>query len=217
MTSRERVVTSLNHRTPDHIPVDFSGHRSSGIAGIAYARLRDYLGLPNRPIRIYDPIQQIAIVDEDVLDLFKIDTIELGRGFALEDKDWRDWVLPDGTPCQLPAWIRPERDGKRWVIRSRSGRVIAQMPGEALYFEQTYHPFAQGEPDPTRIREAQDECMWTSMDSPLARSPPARAAANGSSPAPGGFGNRQTGPSSDSLVVISSRWASSSTGTTTSL
>ncbi|HEX9007585.1 MAG TPA: uroporphyrinogen decarboxylase family protein, partial [Bacteroidota bacterium] len=151
---------------PDRVPIDFSGHRSSGIAGIAYAKLRRHLGLPERPIRIYDPIQQIAIVDQDVLDLFRVDTIELGRGFALDDTDWHDWVLPDGTPCQLPVWIRPERDGKRWIIRSASGRVLAQMPEGALYFEQTYHPFAEGEADPTRIREAQQECMWTTMDSP---------------------------------------------------
>ncbi|HEX9007398.1 MAG TPA: methyltransferase, partial [Bacteroidota bacterium] len=145
MTSRERVLASLNHRTPDRVPIDFSGHRSSGIAGIAYAKLRRYLGLPERPIRIYDPIQQIAIVDQDVLDLFRVDTIELGRGFALDDTDWHDWVLPDGTPCQIPVWIRPERDGGRWIIRSAGGRVLAQMPEGALYFEQTYHPFAEGE------------------------------------------------------------------------
>ena len=46
MTSRERVLASLNHQQPDRVPIDLSGHRSSGIAAIAYARLRDHLGLP---------------------------------------------------------------------------------------------------------------------------------------------------------------------------
>jgi len=27
------------------VPIDFSGHRSSGIAAIAYAKLREHLGL----------------------------------------------------------------------------------------------------------------------------------------------------------------------------
>lgn len=166
MTPRERVVTSLNHRSPDRVPIDFSGHRSSGIAAIAYARLRDYLQLPKRPIRVYDPVQQLAIVDDDVLDRFGVDTIELGRGFANEDRYWKDWVLPDGTPCQLPAWLNPERDGARWILRSKSGRVIAQMPDGALYFEQTFYPFADGTPDHKRILEALDESMWTSVASP---------------------------------------------------
>src|SRR5258707_11458399 len=96
MTPRERVLTSLNHQEPDRVPIDLSGHRSSGIAAMAYARLRDFLGLPRRVPRVYDPVQQLAIVDEDVLRRFGVDTIELGRAFALEDKYWADWVLPDG-------------------------------------------------------------------------------------------------------------------------
>ena len=95
MTSRERVLASLNHVEPDRIPVDLSGHRSSGIAAVAYARLRRHLGFQQKPVRVYDPVQQLAIVDEDVLQRFQVDTIELGRAFALEDRWWADWVLPD--------------------------------------------------------------------------------------------------------------------------
>ena len=167
MTSRQRILQALNHQEPDRVPVDLAGHRSSGIAAMAYARLRKFLRLPQRPIRVYDPVQQLAIVDEDVLDLLGVDTIELGRGFALEDKWWADWTLPDGTPCQMPVWALPERDGNGWVIRSKvSGRVIAAMPAGAIYFEQTFYPFADGDDDPRRIREVFPECMWTAIASP---------------------------------------------------
>jgi len=165
MNSRERVLAALNHREPDRVPVDFSGHRSSGIAAIAYAQLRRHLGLEDRPVRVYDPIQQLAIVDEDVRQRFGVDTVELGRGFALDDKDWADWTLPDGTPCQMPIWALPERDGSRWVIRSSSGRVIAAMPDGALYFEQTYWPFLDKE-DLDMIPEAMGESMWCAVGSP---------------------------------------------------
>jgi uroporphyrinogen decarboxylase len=166
MIPRERVLSALNYQPPDRVPIDFSGHRSSGIHAIAYARLRDHLGLPQRPIRVYDPIQQMAVVDADVLDLFRVDTIELGRAFATEDRWWHDWVLPDGTPCQLPVWVKPERDGARWVLRSPDGKVIAQMPDGALYFEQTYYPFVDGPADHSRLAEAFDESMWTGIASP---------------------------------------------------
>ena len=79
ITSRERVLEALEHRQTARVPVDFSGHRSSGIAAIAYPKLRKYLGLSPKPIRVYDVIQQLAIVDEDVLDRFGVDTIELDR------------------------------------------------------------------------------------------------------------------------------------------
>jgi uroporphyrinogen decarboxylase len=165
MTSRERVLTALNHRQPDRVPIDFSGHRSSGIAAIAYPKLREFLGLPPRPIRVYDVIQQLAIVDEDVLDRFGVDTIELGRGFALDDKSWIPWTLPDGTPCFVPSWTQPERDNCRWVIRSKTGRIFAHMPDGALYFEQTYFPFAEGD-DLQAVSAALEECMWTAVASP---------------------------------------------------
>lgn len=165
MTPRERVLAALNHQETDRIPIDFSGHRSSGISAIAYPKLREYLGLPPRKVRVYDIIQQMAIVEEDVLERFGVDTIELGRGFALEDENWEDWTLPDGTPCQIPAWVKPERREGEWVIRAQNGRVIARMPDGVLYFEQCYYPFAE-EADISNTREALAECMWTSIASP---------------------------------------------------
>ena len=165
MTSRERILAAFAQHEPDRVPLDLSGHRSSGIAAISYAKLRKYLGLPSRPIRVYDPIQQLAIVDEDVLDRFGVDTIELGRGFALDDAYWADWVLPDGSPCQMPVWALPERSDGQWVYRSKSGRVIARMPDGALYFEQAYFPFAD-EAGPKTIVAAMDESMWHSIASP---------------------------------------------------
>jgi uroporphyrinogen decarboxylase len=159
MTSQERVLTACNHRQPDRVPVDFSGHRSSGIAAIAYAKLRDYLGLPKTTIRVYDPIQQLAIVDDDVLEKFGVDTIELGRGFALDEASWADWTLPDGTPCKMPAWALPQMVDGRWVFPSKSGLVTGHMPEGALYFEQTYYPFAD-ENGPKTIPGAMQECMW---------------------------------------------------------
>lgn len=166
MTSRQRVLTALEHREPDRIPIDLSGHRSSGIAAMAYARLRHFLGLPRKPIRVYDPVQQLAIVDEDVLERFKVDTIELGRAFALEDKYWTDWTLPDGTPCLMPVWAKPEREGNDWVLRSKpTRRTLARMPRGVWYFEQTHFPFLDHE-DLDSIEAELDECMWSAIASP---------------------------------------------------
>jgi uroporphyrinogen decarboxylase len=165
MTGRERVLSSLNHVEPDRIPIDLSGHRSSGISAIAYAKLRRHFGLEKRPLRVYDPIQQLAVVDQEILDHFGVDTIELGRAFALEDRYWADWELPDGTPCQLPVWTKPERLEGEWVLRSPTGRVIARMPQGVLYFEQCYYPFAEAD-DLDTLTTGFRESMWTSFSSP---------------------------------------------------
>lgn len=164
-TGRERVLDSLNHCEPDRVPIDLGGHRSSGIAAIVYPKLRETLGLGPRPVRVYDAVQQLAIVDEDVLERFHVDTIELGRGFALEDEDWADWILPDGTPCKMPVWALPERQEGQWILRSMSGRVLAKMPDGAIYFEQCYWPFLEHD-DLDRLSEALDENMWCAVASP---------------------------------------------------
>ena len=80
-TSRERVMQAVSHQQPDRVPVDLSGHRSSGIMAIAYNKLKQHLGITTGDIYVYDFVQQLAIVEPEVLDRFKVDTVELGRGF----------------------------------------------------------------------------------------------------------------------------------------
>lgn len=166
MTSRERVLASLNHREPDRVPVDLSGYRSSGISAIAYPKLRAAMGLPPRSVDVYDPVQQLAIVHDDVLERLGVDTVELGRGFCHEDRWWTDWVLPDGTPCRMPVWALPERAGVEWVMRAPSGRVMARMPEGSQHFDQVYWPFLDDEEDLSSIESLYPEHMWTGVASP---------------------------------------------------
>jgi uroporphyrinogen decarboxylase len=161
MTSRQRVLEAFAHRQPDSVPVDFSGHRSSGLTAVSCAELRRHLGLPARPVRVYDPIQQLAVLDDDVLDRFGVDTVEMGRGFSLEDRDWQEWKLPDGSPCLMPSWLKLERRASEWVMLSAAGTVLGRMPDGALYFEQVNYPFIESDDLPGLAR-AFEECMWTS-------------------------------------------------------
>jgi uroporphyrinogen decarboxylase len=165
LQKRARVLLTFDGTTADRVPVDFGGHRSSGIAALVYPKLRRALGLPSKPVRVYDVIQQLAVIDDDVLDGLRIDTIELGRGFSQDECSWADWSLPDGSPCQVPVWALPERQDGRWVLRSKSGKIIAHMPDGALYFEQCYWPFLEKD-DLSQMERAFDECMWTSITCP---------------------------------------------------
>jgi uroporphyrinogen decarboxylase len=73
MTSRERVLTSLNHKEPDRVPFDLGGTVVSGIHEKAYQALRDYLGLPRIKPKIVDILQQIVQIDEDVMQRLGVD------------------------------------------------------------------------------------------------------------------------------------------------
>lgn len=75
MNSRERVQLALNHQEPDRVPIDLGGTVVSSIAISTYADLRRHLGLPPVDIRILETVQQIAWVDEDVMEQFGVDVI----------------------------------------------------------------------------------------------------------------------------------------------
>ena len=140
MTGRERIMTALNFKQPDKIPLDFNAHRSSGINVIAYRELRKYLDLPPSPLYMYNVIQQMAIVEQDVLDLFDVDTFQLGCNFDKRPGYWKDWQLEDGTPCKVPASINIRRESGGGFIYNSAGRVIGKQPKGCHYFEQTRWP-----------------------------------------------------------------------------
>jgi len=172
-TSRERVMQAVNHQQPDRVPIDLSGHRASGISAMAYHKLKQYLGIREGAVYVYDMIQQLAIIEPVVMDRFGVDTIELGRGFNLLPSDWQDWELPDGTPCKIPAYIHPVRVGAEWRIYHQDGTLIAvQRPG-CNYFEQVHWPLAVRmdsleTSSYDNLSSDFERSMWTAIASPPA-------------------------------------------------
>jgi uroporphyrinogen decarboxylase len=73
MNRRERVLAALNHKEPDRVPFDLGGTRVTGIQARAYEKLRQFLGLPEKEIRIIDIYQQLAQVDDDVMETLGVD------------------------------------------------------------------------------------------------------------------------------------------------
>jgi uroporphyrinogen decarboxylase len=81
-TSRRRVEITLNHQEPDRVPYDLGGTILTGIHHLAYRRLREHLGLPDAPITLEDPIQQLALVHEDVKARLQVDVYGLNPAKA---------------------------------------------------------------------------------------------------------------------------------------
>jgi uroporphyrinogen decarboxylase len=171
MNSRARVLAALDHRQPDRAPIDFGGHRSSGIMAIAYPSLKAALGIASGDTYVHDIIQQLAIVEPDVIDAVGADVVALGRAFLLEETDWKDWVLPDGTPCKIPAYVNIEKRGEDWYLLADDGCDLGVMKHGALYFDQVHWPLAEcdfehGDFSVASLRAAFRHCMWTAVAAP---------------------------------------------------
>lgn len=167
MTSRERVVAALNFQKTDKVPLDFGGHRSSGIAVQAYKKLREYLNLPPSKLYIYDFIQQLAIIEDDVLQIVGADVIELSHRYLFEEDYWKDWVLPDGTPCKIQKFINVTSTPKGNIVYGDDGRQICIQTKDSLYFEQNYFPYADSlDEDFDDLEYNLNQIMWYRIGTP---------------------------------------------------
>lgn len=146
MNSRERILASINHKEPDRVPIDLGGFSVTGISAIAYHNLKEYLGISSGQIRVYDLMQQLAQPEEMVLDLFKVDVLDVGRTFNINDEDWYD-IHVNGYDMQYPNWIQPTHNpDDSYDILHRDGTIIARMTKDALVFDQTYYPCMEDYP-----------------------------------------------------------------------
>jgi uroporphyrinogen decarboxylase len=147
MNSRERILTAISHQEQDGIPVDLGATPSSGISAIAYANLKQYLSLKTGHIRVYDVIQQLAQPEDEILDRYRIDVLDIGRAFNTSDDDWREFTLPQRVPVQFPAWFKPvQQSNGAWDVFDTDGQRLATMPPDATFFDQTIFPLVDGYP-----------------------------------------------------------------------
>lgn len=124
MNSRERVIAALQHQKPDRVPIDLGATVVSSIAISTYEALRRHLGLAAMPVRVLEFVQQIAVVDEDVMDRFGVDVIPV---FA--------------NPSSTPAVVHKGPDGTM-SFRDDFGAVLRQPPG-CHYFDWQEFPLSE--------------------------------------------------------------------------
>lgn len=73
ITSRERVLKSLNHEKPDEIPIDLGATVNSSIVKEGYDKLRKHLGLQDSTTEFIDMMMRSVFVEDDVKDYFQVD------------------------------------------------------------------------------------------------------------------------------------------------
>ena len=132
MTSRDRLLTALNHREPDRIPLDLGSTQVSGIHAVAYRRLREHLGLPTVNPQICDVVQGLAVPDEDVIERFGVDVRGL---FPLNSHNWKIDVHDAGEYWAfVDEWGMTQHQPKHCLLYtspSPRDRTRSRMPSSA--------------------------------------------------------------------------------------
>ena len=142
MNSRERVRAAINHLQPDRVPLDLGSTTVTGIVASAYARLRQALGLPPKPVQLMEPFLMLAQFEDDVRDALRIDTvgIRVPKGhLGIRHDNWKPWRLFDGTDVLIPGQLVLAEDENGDILAYPRGDASAppsaRMPRDGPYFD----------------------------------------------------------------------------------
>jgi uroporphyrinogen decarboxylase len=115
-SSRERLLTTLDHHEPDRVPFDLGGTQVTGIHVVAYRNLRQALGLSPVEVQLCDYIQQLALPDDDVIERLGVDVRGL---FPLNSHNWN---------------VHKEEAGEYWVYHDEWGITHRRSRPDGLYY-----------------------------------------------------------------------------------
>ena len=142
MTPRERVLKALNFEEPDRVPIDLGATIMSGIMAHSLDRLRRYLRLESRQVKVYEVFQMLGEVEGDLVERLGIDILPvepLVQFFGLRRERYKPWRLSDGTevlvPGQFEVGVDPEGNYLLHDEGDRNKPVVARMPKNGFYFD----------------------------------------------------------------------------------
>ncbi len=144
MLPRERLLTALAHREPDHVPYDLGANQVTGIHQVAYRRLRGHLGLPPTEPPLCDAVQGLPLPDEDLLTLAGADVRGL---YPLNSHNWN---------------IRDEDAGAYWAYHDEWGITHHRPKEDGLYYSIVRVPLS----GPTVTADDIARHRWPRLDDP---------------------------------------------------
>lgn len=149
MNSRERLIATLNHQTPDRLPIDLGATSQTSINASTLYQFRKALGLDSHRLMITEPSQLLGEVEQDILNLLGVDVVGLWNTttcFGYQNKDWKEWSMDDGTPVFMGGGFTYDEDSQARKLvyphGDRTAEYSAIIPKGGSFFDSvTREPF----------------------------------------------------------------------------
>jgi len=122
MNSRERIITALNHKEPDRVPIDIGSCGATTLLAPTYDNLKKYFGIKNETI-LMNRFFRMVRMDEEVLNKLDIDTRGIGTGPA---EGHEDVELKNGS--YIDEW-----------------GITLRKPENSIYYVFDVHPLSNAE------------------------------------------------------------------------
>ncbi len=134
MTSRERVLKTINFQEPDRVPIDLGGTTgASGIHVLAYNNLRKHLGLSSGTVKCNDIMQQLAVIEPEIMNRLHLDVVQISPTSFLDS--WNPYSLYDHLDILLPDKLAlSKRADNTWLLKDCLGNKFIK-PDASYYFD----------------------------------------------------------------------------------
>jgi len=142
MTSRERVRLALKHVRTEKIPHDLGSTLTTGIHVSIYTNLKQALGITDGEVRVSDPFQMLAEVEEPVKRALGVDTVGIQprmNFFGYPNENWKPFTMPDGTDVMISGHFQYDiMDNGDILQYPRGDRTVppsGKMPKGGFFFD----------------------------------------------------------------------------------
>jgi hypothetical protein len=141
VSSREVILTALQHREPGRVPLDFGSTAVTGLHVSCVAALREHYGLERRPVVVHEPFQMLGWVDEDLKQAMGIDVegvFPRKTLFGFANENWRSWDFR-GLEVLVPEGFRTTTDENGDILIYPEGDTSVpasgRMPAGSVFFD----------------------------------------------------------------------------------
>lgn len=142
MTSEDRVLTALDHREPDRVPIDFGASAVTGIHVSCVAALRRWFGLDPLPVKVHEPYQMLGLIKEDLAAALGLDVASVTPRksmFGFPNENWKPWRMYDGLEVLVPGGFQITVDASGDILIYPEGGLTAppggRTPKDGYFFD----------------------------------------------------------------------------------
>lgn len=143
ITSRERLINTLNHKPTDRVCVDLGAGGQTGIGVLAVHRLRKaVLGESDFKVKVSEPYQMLGEIDEDLRQALELDVVGIDPPrtlFGFPCEGWKPFEMNDGTQVLVPEKFNCTKNeaGDTHIYPQGDTSVgpCAKMPRTGYFFD----------------------------------------------------------------------------------
>lgn len=157
MNARERLNAVLHHQAADQLCVDMGAGGQTGIGVCALYQLRKAVLGEDSLIKVHEPYQMLGEVDDKLREALGLDVVGVptpSTMFGNKLDDWKEFTMPDGTPCLVPGsfntTVNESGDVLTYPEGDTSVPASARMPASSYFFDATrrQHPIDESNLNP---------------------------------------------------------------------